>query len=69
MQSMTGKLSSIQLELLKVYSFQPSETDLLAIKKLLAGYFAKKLVQQVDEAVEKQNITSDELKSWLNEKA
>lgn len=69
MQSLTGKLSPLQLELLKVYSFQPTEEDLLAIKKLLAGYFAKKLVQRVDEAVQQQEITSEKLKSWLNEKA
>ncbi len=69
MQSLTGKLSPIQLELLKVYSFQPSEADLIAIKKLLAGYFAKNLVQQVDKEVEAKNIGSEDLKSWLNEEA
>ena len=31
------KLTPIQLELLKVYSFQPSDEDLLAVKKLFLG--------------------------------
>ena len=69
MQSLPSKLSPLQLELLKVYSFNPSEEDLLAIKKMLAAYFAKKLVQQVDEAVEQQDISAKTLNSWLNEKA
>jgi hypothetical protein len=65
--SMVGtKLNPIQLELLKVYSFQHSEEDLLAIKKLLAEYFAKKLVSQVDEAVKRNNITEEDLDRWLN---
>jgi len=68
MMSMVGtKLNPIQLELLKVYSFQHSEEDLLAIKKLLAEYFAKKLVKEVDEAVKRNNITDEDLDRWLNE--
>ena len=51
------KLTSLQSELLKVYSFSPSEEDLLAVKKLLAIYFANKLVKNVDAAVEEKGIT------------
>ncbi len=61
------KLNPIQLELLKLYSFQHSEEDLLAVKKLLAAYFAQKLVSQVDEAIERNNITTEDLDNWLNE--
>ena len=61
------KLSPLQLELLKIYSFDPSKEDLLQIKKLLAQYFADKLVKKVDEAVEKKNITETDLEKWLNE--
>ncbi len=68
MHDIPQQLTPLQLELLKIYSFQPSEADLIAIKKMLAAYFAQKLIQQVDEAVEKKGITGDDLKSWLNEK-
>jgi hypothetical protein len=41
------KLSALQLELLNIYSFQPKEEDLLAIKQMLAGYFSTKLEKNI----------------------
>ncbi len=60
------KLSNLQLELLKIYSFTSNEEDLKAIKKMLATYFANKLTTLVNKAVEKQGITEDDLDNWLN---
>lgn len=39
------KLSSLQIELLKVYSFQPDEEDLIAIRSYLADFFLKAYFQ------------------------
>jgi hypothetical protein len=61
------KLSSLQLELLNVYSFDPDEKDLIAIKKLLAEYFSDKLINQVGQAVTEKNITEEDLNKWLND--
>ncbi len=61
------KLSSLQLDLLKVYSFQPSETDLLAVRQLLAAYFSNKLTNTIRNAVDGQGITEADLTHWLNE--
>lgn len=63
----TQKLSSLQLDLLKVYSFQPSETDLLAVRQLLATYFSDKLTDKVRQAVHEHGITEADLTRWLNE--
>ncbi|MFD2571052.1 hypothetical protein ACFSUS_10435 [Spirosoma soli] len=63
----TQKLSSLQLELLKVYSFQPSDEDLLAVQKLLATFFSDKLVAKVKQSVDEQGITEADLDGWLNE--
>ncbi len=63
----TQKLSSLQLDLLKVYSFQPSETDLLAVRQLLATYFSDKLTDSIRQAVDEQGITEADLTRWLNE--
>jgi N-acetylglutamate synthase-like GNAT family acetyltransferase len=61
------KLSSMQLELLKVYAMEPSEEDLFAVKELLANYFSNKILIQVNQSVVENNITEDDLKNWLNE--
>lgn len=60
------KLSSLQLELLNVYSFEPDEKDLVAIRKLLAAYFSDKLVGKVGQAVTGRKITEQDLDRWLD---
>lgn len=62
----TAKLSPLQLELLKVYSFNPTEEELIQIKSYLGKFFAKKLVANVDKAVEEKGITESDLENWLN---
>ena len=61
------KLSSLQLDLLKIYSFQPSEEDLLAVRHLLANYFSGKLIGKIGQAVEEKQISEADLDRWLNE--
>lgn len=61
------KLSSLQLDLLKVYSFQPSEADLLAVWQLLATYFSDKLTENVRQAINEKGISELDLDRWLNE--
>jgi len=61
------KLNALQLELLNIYSFEPKEEDLLAIKKMLAQYFSGKLQANVQKAIEDKNITDADLDSWVNE--
>jgi len=61
------KLSALQLELLKIYSFQPKEEDLVAIKQLLAKYFSAKLQKNIQNAIAENNITEEDLNRWINE--
>jgi hypothetical protein len=63
------KLNALQLELLNIYSFQPKEEDLLAIKQLLARYFSGKLQDNIKKAIKEKNITEEDLDRWLNESA
>ncbi|MEL6649504.1 MAG: hypothetical protein AAFQ87_01740 [Bacteroidota bacterium] len=62
----TAKLSPLQLELLKVYSFNPTEEELLEIKSFLGKFFAKRLTDSVGLAAKQQGITEEDLESWLN---
>ncbi len=67
MNTGTSKFSPIQLELLKVYSFHPSEEELLQVKDLLARFFAGRFVEKVEAAAQQQAISDDTLDKWLNE--
>lgn len=60
------KLSDLQLELLKVYSFQTNEEDLLAIKQMLAKYFSEKLINKIDTAITNNNISEQDINKWLD---
>ncbi len=60
-------LNPLQMELLSVYSLQPSESELLDVKNLLGKYFAQRLTQKIDAAVKERNISEDDLNKWLDE--
>jgi hypothetical protein len=62
-----NRFSPLQLELLKIYSFSPSEEELLQVKQLLATFFAQRLSKMVDKAIEEKGITAQDLDNWLNE--
>lgn len=52
------KLNSLQLEVLKVYSLEPSEEDF--------KHFSDKLLKNVQYAIKEKNMTEDDLDSWVN---
>jgi hypothetical protein len=62
-----SRLSGLQLELLKIYSYNPTESELLEIKELLAQYFSNKLVKNMGQWAEENNITDSDLDKWLED--
>ncbi len=62
-----GKLTNLQLELLKVFSYQISEQDLLNVKDLLAQYFSNKATQEMDDFWETQHLDNPAMDEWLDE--
>ncbi len=61
-------LSNLQLELLKLYSTNLPEEDLLEIKRLLAKYFMKKAVEGADKVWDEKGFTNETMDEWLKEK-
>lgn len=60
-------LTPLQLELLKIFSRDITERDLLEIKKLLVQYFAQKAMDLADEVWEKKNWAEKNEVQFLNE--
>ncbi len=65
--SATPSLTNLQQELLKLYSFNVNESDLVNIKRMIAKYFAAKAISEADEIWEKRGYTNDAVDSWLND--
>jgi hypothetical protein len=63
------KFSNIQLELLKLYARNVSDEELLKVKDMLARYFMNKAVDDLNEHIEKQQISNETIESWLHEKS
>ena len=59
------QLTSLQLELLKAYAFEPTEEELLQVKALLGRIFASRLTARVDQAVQEKGITEDGMCQYL----
>lgn len=53
------KLNSVQLHLLKMYSKNRTNKELVEIKELLSHYYFKKVEAEVDAFWEKKNFTID----------
>ena len=61
------KLTNLQLELLKVFSHELPEEQLLEIRQLLAKYFAQKVDEEMDRLGEERGWTEETMRQWANE--
>jgi hypothetical protein len=60
------KLSNLQLELLQLYAQNVQESDLLAIKKLIAKYFADKAITEMNDLLIATGDVEGTLNEWAN---
>jgi hypothetical protein len=62
-----GKLTNVQIELLKLFQYNLPEKQLAEIKNMLAKYFAETATVEMDKLWAENNWTNDEMKQWANE--
>lgn len=60
-------LTNLQLELLKLYSLELSEEQLLEVKRLLANYFAEQASDEMDRLWEERGWSDKTMEQWLSE--
>jgi hypothetical protein len=60
-------LSNVQLELLKLFSRDLPEEDLLAIKRLLVNFLAEKATRLADQIWEEKGWTNEDMDRMLKE--
>ena len=61
------RLSNLQQELLKLYSWNIAETDLRHIRHYLAKYFAQNAIDEADNIWDRKGCTNDTTDKWLSE--
>lgn len=61
------KLTNLHLELLKVFSYELSEEQVLEIRQLLAKYFAQKVDEEMDSLWKERGWTGETMREWANE--
>jgi len=57
----------LQEELLRLYSLNLQEKDLLQIKELIDEYLSENVFNEKDETVEKKEITPEEFDRWAKQ--
>ena len=63
----TGKLTNVQLELLKMFRYSLPEKQLAEIKNILAKYFATTAPAEMDRLWEENNWNDDVMRQWADE--
>jgi hypothetical protein len=61
------KLTNLQLELVKLFSYKIAENQVLEIKQLLSNYFANKATEEMDRLWDENNWSEETMKEWSNE--
>ncbi|MEI7502608.1 MAG: hypothetical protein WCJ61_04945 [Paludibacter sp.] len=60
-------LSNVQVELLKIYSTNISESEMKELKNLLAQFYAQKSIEYANKSWKDKNLSNDIMDEWLNE--
>jgi hypothetical protein len=63
----TKGLTNLQLELVKLFSFEVSEDQLKELKQILVDYFASKITEDMDKLFEENNWDENKIEEWSTE--
>lgn len=62
-----ARLTNLQQELLKIFSIELSDKELLELKHLLATHFASKASDEMDRLWETNQWNQETMETWLAE--
>lgn len=68
MEALERPLSNLQLELLKAFSHQLSEDDLLQVKAMLAAFFANKSIEAANKVWDEEGWNQEKVDALLRAK-
>ena len=68
MQTIKQPLTNAQLEILKAFSHNLSEKDLIDLRKTLADFFAEKAITEANKAWDEKGWANEDVDRLLNTK-
>jgi len=63
----SGRLTNLQVELLKMFQYDLPENQLLDIKNMLAKYFAETARNEMDKLWESEGWSEETMQNWASE--
>ncbi|WP_183575260.1 hypothetical protein HDF18_15020 [Mucilaginibacter sp. X5P1] len=60
-------LSNVQIELMKLFSTNLSDKELIELKDLLSRFYADKAISQADAIWDKKGFSNEDMEKWLNQ--
>ncbi len=66
MTAINKPLTNLQVELLKLFSLELSEEELIEIRRMLARYFADRASDEMDRLWEANDWSDKTMDEWLN---
>lgn len=67
MEQPAASLTNLQLELLKLFSYQLPDEELIEIKKLFSKFFAERLKKGMSQIWKEKGYTQEDMDKWLND--
>lgn len=67
MNNLKYLLNNAQIELMRLFSTDLSDKELLELKKLLSVFYAKKAIKEADDIWDKKGLSDSDMERLLNE--
>ena len=62
-------LSNVQVELMKLFSTNLSDKELIELKDLLSVFYAEKAISQADAIWDEKGLNDQDMDKWLSKKS
>ena len=67
MDKLKTPLSNVQMELLKLYSTDLSDSEMEELKQLLSSFYAKKAIRYADQQWDSKKLSDLVMDEWLDD--
>lgn len=67
MSTLNYPLTNVQIELMKLFSTNLSEKDMIELRNLLSRFYAEKAIAKADQIWDSKGFSDEDMEKWLDE--